>query len=40
MTASVSFLSIIILVAVGMASLSAVILLVLWIKDRKRRELW
>jgi hypothetical protein len=40
MTASVSFLSIIILIAVGMASLSAVILLVLWIKDRKRRELW
>ena len=40
MTASVSFLSIVILLAVGLTAVSTVILLVLWLKDKKRKELW
>ena len=40
MTASVNFLSLVILLAVGMTAVSTVILLVLWFKDKKRKELW
>jgi len=40
MTASVGFLSSIILIAVGMAMLSPIILLYLWVKDRKSKKLW
>jgi hypothetical protein len=40
MTASVSFLSLVILLAVSMTAVSTVVLLVLWFKDRKRKQLW
>jgi len=40
MTASVSFLTTVILLAVGMTAVSTVILLGLWLKDRKSKTLW
>lgn len=40
MTASVEFLSILIGTATGLAALAPILLLVLWVRDARRGELW
>ncbi|MGD8783848.1 MAG: hypothetical protein PVF28_05450 [Thioalkalispiraceae bacterium] len=40
MIASVGFLSVIVLIAVAMTVVTPIILLLLWVKDWKSKEIW